>query len=173
MKFYFTFLAALFAGSSLSAQAKLDLVSRNFMNEKSELSEPSRLRSANAVNGDYQGVIIRLEEGQTLEELQDAGIDVSFVIADKFIVTNVTREQMAKLDLMQSVKSVNASTKKFMKNKKVSKTNVFDTFVAKYLYKYFTIKKLYCKLFDYIPYIDIALQYGIELLLLLLIKLYK
>ena len=35
------------------------------------------------------------------------------------------------------------------------------------------IKKLYCKLFDYIPYIDIALQYGIELLLLLLIKLYK
>lgn len=35
------------------------------------------------------------------------------------------------------------------------------------------IKKLYCKLFDYIPYIDIILQYGIELLLLLLIKLYK
>ena len=116
MKFYFTFLAALLAGSSLSAQAKLDLVSRNFMNEKSELSEPSRLRSANAVNGNYQGVIIRLEEGQTLEELQDAGIDVSFVIADKFVVTNVTREQMAKLDLMESVKSVNASTKKFMKN---------------------------------------------------------
>ena len=35
------------------------------------------------------------------------------------------------------------------------------------------IKKLYCKLFDYIPYIDIVSQYGIELLLLLLIKLYK
>ena len=35
------------------------------------------------------------------------------------------------------------------------------------------IKKFYCKLFDYIPYIDIILQYGIELLLLLLIKLYK
>ena len=35
------------------------------------------------------------------------------------------------------------------------------------------IKKLYCKLFNYIPYIDIILQYGIELLLLLLIKLYK
>ncbi|MGN1172529.1 MAG: hypothetical protein ACI4SO_01935, partial [Muribaculaceae bacterium] len=116
MKFYFTFLAALLAGSSLSAQAKLDLVSRNFINEKSELSEPSRLRSANAVNGNYQGVIIRLEEGQTLDELQDAGIDVSFVIADKFVVTNVTREQMAKLDLMESVNSVNASTKKFLKN---------------------------------------------------------
>ena len=35
------------------------------------------------------------------------------------------------------------------------------------------IKQLYCKLFNYIPYIDMILYYGIELLLLLLIKLYK
>ena len=116
MNIYFTLLAALVAGSSLFAQEKLDLASRCFMNEKSEISEPSRLKSMNAGTDKYQGVIIRLEEGQSLKELEESGIDVSFVIADKFVVTNVTREQMAQLEVMPSVKSVNASQMKFIKN---------------------------------------------------------
>lgn len=116
MKLYFTLLTALVAGSSLFAQEKLDLASRCFINEKSELSEPSRLKSTKVETEKYQGVIIRLEEGQSLKELEEAGIDVSFVIADKFVVTNVTREQMAKLDVMESVRSVNASQMKYAKN---------------------------------------------------------
>ncbi|MGM9844294.1 MAG: S8 family peptidase [Muribaculaceae bacterium] len=115
-KLYFSLVALALAGGTILAQAKLDIASRTFLRGKAAIEAQSRLKSANHVAEDSHAVIIRLADGQDASELENAGIDVSYVIADKFVVTTVNRSQLTAVEGMKSVASVSSSRKKHFHN---------------------------------------------------------
>ena len=115
-KLYFSLVALALAGGTILAQAKLDIASRTFLRGKGTIEAQNRLKSANPVAEDSHAVIIRLADGQDVSELENAGIDVSYVIAGKFVVTTVNRSQLEAVEGMKSVASVSSSHKKHLHN---------------------------------------------------------
>ena len=106
-KIYLALVALMTMSVSLSAQSKLDLGSQTFL--RGESLSHSKLKSVNT--GERQSVIIKLNDGYTTEELSEAGIEFSTVVAGKYVVASLTRDQLRKIDSMASVKNVSVSRK--------------------------------------------------------------
>lgn len=106
-KIYLALVAMMAMSVSLSAQSKLDLGSHMFL--RGEKASHSMLKSVST--GDKQSVIIKLNDGYTTEELSEAGIEFSTVVAGKYVVASLTRDQLRKIDSMASVKNVSVSRK--------------------------------------------------------------
>lgn len=104
-KIYLALVALMAMSVSLSAQSKLDLGSHMFL--RGEKSSHSMLKSVST--GDKQSVIIKLNDGYTTDELAEAGIEISTVVAGKYVTASLTKAQMLKMESMSSVASVSVS----------------------------------------------------------------
>lgn len=125
-KFYLTLSALIVAGGSVFAQAKLDMACRTFMRGNAQLEATNKFKSIQNPNAETHSVIIRLAEGQTVEELQDAGVDITDVISDRFVTATVTRPQLAKVERMKSVASVSSSRRVHLHNDQARKLTNID-----------------------------------------------
>lgn len=124
-KFYLTLSALIVAGGSVFAQAKLDMACRTFMRGNAQLETTNKFKSIQNPNAETHSVIIRLAEGQTVEELQEAGVNITDVISDRFVTATVTRPQLAKVERMKSVASVSSNRRLRLHNDQARKlTNV-------------------------------------------------
>lgn len=106
-KIYLALVALMAMSVSLSAQSKLDLGSHMFL--RGEKSSHSMLKSVST--GDKQSVIIKLNDGYTTDELAEAGIEISTVVAGKYVTASLTKAQMLQMEGMSSVASVSVSRK--------------------------------------------------------------
>lgn len=125
-KFYLTLSALIVAGGSVFAQAKLDMACRTFMRGNAQLETTNKFKSIQNPNAETHSVIIRLAEGQTVEELQEAGVNITDVISDKFVTATVTRPQLAKVERMKSVASVSSSRRVHFHNDQARKLTNID-----------------------------------------------
>lgn len=125
-KFYLTLSALIVAGGSVFAQAKLDMACRTFMRGNAQLEATNKFKSIQNPNAETHSVIIRLAEGQTVEELQEAGVDITDVISDRFVTATVTRPQLAKVERMKSVASVSSSRRVHLHNDQARKLTNID-----------------------------------------------
>lgn len=125
-KFYLTLSALIVAGGSVFAQAKLDMACRTFMRGNAQLETTNKFKSIQNPNAETHSVIIRLAEGQTVEELQDAGVNITDVISDRFVTATVTRPQLAKVERMKSVASVSSSRRIHLHNDQARKLTNID-----------------------------------------------
>ena len=125
-KFYLTLSALIVAGGSVFAQAKLDMACRTFMRGNAQLETINKFKSIQNPNAETHSVIIRLAEGQTVEELQEAGVNITDVISDRFVTATVTRPQLAKVERMKSVASVSSSRRVHLHNDQARKSTNID-----------------------------------------------
>ena len=125
-KFYLTLSALIVAGGSVFAQAKLDMACRTFMRGNAQLETTNKFKSIQNPNAETHSVIIRLAEGQTVEELQEAGVNITDVISDRFVTATVTRPQLAKVERMKSVASVSSSRRIHLHNDQARKLTNID-----------------------------------------------